>query len=232
MKSVCVLLCALIISGCSATQPPEVEYTAVPDSNLKQITNTRFDRFVVNPQSDFSQYDEVIFFPMQLNQLRVDEGATNDLANSWYQSNWEEMDKICQHFDDFAEQVFTYKQGLKPTKKGGSNVLAIEFRLKDFMPYQKRYKDANEDTVVARGTRNGLGSITFQAVIVNSKTGELLAVIEDGMQLNPGNMMIVKGDPNLQVDSATRMYQNLAWRKTFKRVVERLHDDLMRLKQS
>jgi len=69
-------------------------------------------------------------------------------------------------------------------------------------------------------------------VVANSKTGELLAVIEDGMELNPGNMLIIKGDPNLQVDSASRMAQNVAWRKTFKRIANRLHEDLMRLKES
>ncbi|MDC8829507.1 DUF3313 family protein [Alteromonas gilva] len=232
MKLFTIILSLSVLSACSVTEDQAVKFTAVPDSNLQQLQNTRFDRFVVNPQTDFSQYDEVIFFPTQFDKLTVDESANNDLTNSWNDSTWDEMDKICQHFDDFAQLTFEQKSGLKPTNRGGDNVLAIEFRLMNFMPYQRRYKDANRDTVVSRGHRNGLGSITFQAVVANSKTGELLAVIEDGMELNPGNMLVIKGDPNLQVDSASPVAQNIAWRKTFRRIADRLHNDLMRLKQS
>lgn len=232
MKLFTTVLSLAVLSACSVTEQSIPEFTAVPDSNLQQMQDTRFDHFVIDPQADFSKYDKVIFFPTQFDKLTIDEGADNQLTNSWNASTWDEMDKICQFFDDFAQLTFAQKSGLEPTNRGGENVMAIEFRLINFMPYQRRYQDADRDTVALRGQRNGLGSITFQAVVANSKTGELLAVIEDGMELNPGNMLIVKGDPNLQVDSASRMAQNVAWRKTFKRIANRLHEDLMRLKQS
>lgn len=220
----------ILLTSCSSnTTQSAVSFKSIPHSDLKQVVDSQFDRFVVTDPEVFSHFQKVIFYPMQFDRLSIDKSAAAELVDSWNDSTWDEMDHICQYFDDFAVKIFAERKGLLPTHQGGDDVLAIEFRLINFMPYGKRYKDADLGTVATRTERNGIGRITFQAVIAHSQSGQLLAVIEDGMEVNAGNMMMIKGDLALQVASGNKASQNLAWRKVFKHWVSTLHAELRRL---
>ncbi|MEP7704042.1 hypothetical protein [Paraglaciecola sp. 25GB23A] len=230
MLKIYLALILLIITGCATSNKSNVaNFKAIADSNLVQITDSSFDRFVISDPAVFSKYKQVIFFPMQFDRLTIDNSAEQELVDSWSDSNWQEMDQICQYFDDFALKIFSERQGLTPTNQGGENVLAIEFRLINFMPYGKRYQDSSMDTVGVSANKKGTGSITIQVVIADSKTAELLAIIEDGMEVNTGNMTIITGDLSLQTQSNNKSSQNYAWRRVFKQWATRLHDDLVRL---
>ena len=233
MAKYLTVLLALLLVACSNTPATSVaELKNVPQSDLQQLTNSHFDRFVMPDAQAFSRYQKVIFFPMQFDRLTIDLSAAQNLRDSWNESSWDEMDKICQHFDDFAQKIFAEREGFAPTQRGGDDVLAIEFRLMNFMPYGKRYKDNDAGTVATRSSDGGIGAVTIQAVIADSQSGELLAVIEDGMEVNAGNMLMIKGDLALQVDSNNKASQNIAWRKVFKRWLEYLHKDMRRLQLS
>jgi hypothetical protein len=233
MNKLFSLFLVILIAGCAGIDTrPELSVTTLAKSELQVVENTHFDRFVISSEQNFQQYNQVIFFPMQFDRLSVDENADKELRDSWNNSNWDDMDAICQHFDDFAAKIFTERKGFTLTNKGGENVLAVEFRLMNFMPYSKRYKDAGLDTVGTSSNDKGLGTITIQAVIAHSKTGELLAIIEDGMEVNAGNKMIVKGDLSLQINSNNKSSQNRAWRKVFKRWASLFHEDLTRLQST
>jgi hypothetical protein len=231
-KILCILLISIISACSNSKQAAIAEFKTVPFSNLQQLDNSHFDRFVVTNPEIFSAYKKIIFFPMQFDRLTIDLSADNELTNSWNDSSWDEMDSICQYFDDFAHKIFSEREGFTPTRRGGKDVLAVEFRLMNFMPYGKRYQDNNAGTVAVRSDNTGIGTVTFQAVIADSQSGELLAVIEDGMEVNAGNMMMIKGDLALQIDSNNKASQNLAWRKVFKRWAEYLHKDLSSLQLS
>ena len=233
MAKYLVLFISLLLVSCSNTPSSEgVTFKNVPQSDLLQVNDSHFDRFVMPDPKVLSRYKKVIFFPMQFDRLTIDLSADPDLRNSWNESSWQEMDKICQYFDDFAQKIFTEREGFVPTQRGGNDVLAIEFRLMNFTPYGKRYKDNDAGTVATRSSDGGIGAVTVQAVIADSQSGELLAVIEDGMEVNAGNMLMIKGDLALQVDSNNKASQNIAWRKVFKRWLEYLHDDMRRLQLS
>lgn len=218
----------LLIGGCAGigTQP-DLSVTPLATSDLQVVENSHFDRFVVSDHKVFQQYNKVIFFPMQFDKFTIDANSQRELRNSWNDSSWNEMDAVCQQFDDFAKKIFDEREGFTPTKKGGDNVLAIEFRLMNFQPYAKRHKDAALDTVGTTSSNIGLGTITFQAVIANSKTGELLAVIEDGMEVDSSG--VKSENTSFQIGTNNKTSQNRAWRSVFKRWVSLLHDDLGRL---
>lgn len=233
MLRVYTLFLLLLVSACGALNSSDVvSLQPLGNSDLQQISSSSFDRFVVTDPAVFSKYKHVIFFPMQFDRLTIDKSADQELVDSWNDSNWQEMDQICQYFDDFALKVFSERNGFTPTNQGGDNVLAIEFRLINFMPYGKRYQDAGLDTVGVSANKNGVGTITIQAVIADSKTARLLAVIEDGMEVNAGSMTMIKGDLSLQNQSNNKASQNYAWRKVFKRWANRLHDDLVKLQSA
>ncbi|MGJ8679032.1 hypothetical protein [Paraglaciecola sp.] len=233
MYKICIMAFVITLTSCSNSQSyAPLNVTPIAQSELKVIENSHFDRFVIAEDANFNQFDKVIFFPMQFDRMAINKNADKTLRDSWNDSTWKEMDAICQYFDDFAQKIFAEHDGLSPTNKGGNNVLAVEFRLIDFMPHNKRYKDASLGTVGTSTDEKGVGTITFQAVIAHSQTGDLIAVIEDGMEVNSIGSMNIPGNLSLMIDSNNKASQNRAWRRVFKRWVSLLHDDLTRLQDT
>jgi|GEM_PF-1201595 len=189
-----------------------VEYSsAYVEQNFSVWPNKHFDRFVVNNNVDFSRYNKVIFFPMQFDQLTLTAKTDAALVKNWNDSSWEEMDKICGFFDYFAEKKFKNKERFTLTRRGGADVLAIEFRLTEFTPRVSKDGSWDSDTVGDDYIKT-LGSMKYRAVIADSQTAELIAVIEDGIEIEPRTTAI-----------NNKTTQNRAWRTAFKRVLNTLH---------
>lgn len=230
---VVILLCLIscLVAGCAIHKNSDpVRIVKIPESELKYLPDARFDKFVVNNSAAFKQFDKIIFFPVQFDKLKISHAADKKLAESWNKSNWDEMDAICQQFDDFAIKIFSERDGFTPTNRGGTDVLAIEFSLIEFMPYAKRYKDAGMDTVGSSSDSSGIGELTVRGVLANAKTGELVAVIEDTMQVNARSAS--SGNLASQYDSTNRSAQNAAWRVVFRHWITDLHKELTQLKSA
>lgn len=215
----------------SGTEDPNTEEsggnpkvaTTMPASNVEAFAlweESNFSTFFYDTTADFSRYDQAIFFPMTFDRMELADESGEKFSESWQKSSFNEMDKICQFFDDYLLKKFKSSKYIQPTLKGGPNVLAIEFRMKNFMPTSLRREDAL-GTVGESGNMMGVGTLTFQAVLVESQTGKLVAVIEDGLQIASGSYSI-----------DNRVGRNLAWKRSFQKVVQKLHDDFKTLHKS
>ena len=230
MKSILLLVLSALLAACAGNgSNTNLAIAPVPESDLLQVQGSHFDRFVVKDPAVFGGFDKVIIFAVQFDKLKISTAADKSLAKSWNSSNWDDMDTICQQFDDFALKIFKERDGFKPTDRGAENVLAMEFSLIKFMPFSKPYKEAGLDSVGTSSGFSGIGDVTIRAVLANAKTGELVGVIEDTMEVNANNASF--GNLNMQMDGNNKMGQMLAWRKVFKRWVSSLHDELGQLKQ-
>jgi hypothetical protein len=197
--------------------------TTMPESNVELFENwneSEFATFFYDKTVDFSQYDHAIFFPMTFDRMELAAESDDKFKDSWADSTFDEMDKVCQYFDDFAAKKFKSSKHIKPTNKGGPNVLAIEFRMKEFFPMSLQRKDAL-GTVGESKNQMGVGVLTFQAVLVESQSGRLVAVIEDQVNINAGSYT-----------SDDRVGRNLAWRRSFRIIIDNLHDDFVRLQKT
>ncbi|MDO3385450.1 hypothetical protein QWI17_06305 [Gilvimarinus sp. SDUM040013] len=222
-----LLACALtpVVFGASSTQGESGKAkvaTVMPESQVENFSNwddSSFSTFFYDTTVNFSQYDQAIFFPMTFDRMELAQTTNDEYLESWSKSSFNEMDKICQFFDDFLMKKFKSSRYITPTLKGGPNVLAIEFRMKDFMPMSMRREDAL-GTVGSSTNAMGVGILTFQAVLVESQTGRLVAVIEDGMNISSGTN---------SVDD--RIGRNMAWRRSFRDIVAKLHQDFKMLEE-
>lgn len=197
--------------------------TTMPTSNVESFAlweDSSFSTFFYDTTADLSRYDQAIFFPMTFDRMELSDDSGEEFSESWQKSSFNEMDKICQFFDDYLIKKFQSSKYIQPTLKGGPNVLAIEFRMMNFMPTSLRREDAL-GTVGESSNMMGVGTLTFQAVLVESQTGKLVAVIEDGLQIASGSYSI-----------DNRVGRNLAWKRSFQNVVQKLHDDFQTLHTS
>ncbi len=229
MKSLLLMAIILCLAGC-ASQPASknVSLKAIEDSDLAYVEAEKIDKFLVKNAHAFKQFDKVILFATQFDKLKLAEETDKKLARNWNESTWKEMDAICQQLDDFAKKIFREQGEFVPVNRGGDDVLAIQFTLISFMPYSQRYKDAGMDTVGTQTNNAGIGLVTVRGTLANAKSGELVAVVEETMEVNArasstGNLAAIH-------DSSNKAAQNLAWRTAFRRFLGNLHDELTTLK--
>lgn len=229
MKILLPIIIIFSLAGCAA-QPvnKSVSLNAIENSELTYVDAGKIDKFVVNNASAFKQFDKVILFATQFDKLTLAEKTDKKLALNWNESTWKEMDIICQQLDDFAKKVFREGGEFVPVKQGGDDVLAIQFSLVSFMPYSQRYKDAGMDTVGTQSNNSGIGLVTVRGILANAKSGELVAVIEDTLEVN-ARTASMGNVANIQ-DSSNKAAQNLAWRRTFRQFLGNLHKELTTLK--
>jgi hypothetical protein len=224
-----IMLGAIMLAGCaSQSADKNIALKSIEASELTYIETEKIDKFVVKNAQQFKQFDKVILFATQFDKLKLAESADKQIALNWNESTWAEMDVICQQMDDFAQKIFREGGEFVPVKRGGEDVLAIQFSLVSFMPYAQRYKDAGTNTVGVQTNNAGIGMVTVRGVLANAKSGELVAVIEETMEVNSrtassGNLASIH-------DSNNKAAQNLAWRTTFRRFLDNLHKELTRLK--
>ena len=223
------LVAASVLAGC-ASQPASqnVAVKTIEESDLGYVEVGKIDKFLVkNPQA-FKQFNKVILFATQFDKLQLAETTDKAIAKNWNKSTWDEMDIICQHLDDFSKKTFREGDEFEPVKRGGEDVLAIQFSLINFMPYTNRYKDSGLDTVGASSNISGIGLITIRGILANAKTGELVAVIEDTLEVNPRTAAV--GNLASISDGNNKAAQNLAWRMAFRDFLGNLHKELTTLK--
>lgn len=229
MKPSLFLVLIFFLTGC-ASQPAtkSVSLKAIEASELNYIEAEKIDKFVVKNAEAFKQFNKVILFATQFDKLTLAEETDKKLAYNWNESTWKEMDAICQQLDDFSQKIFREEGEFVPVKRGGDDVLAIQFSLISFMPYSQRYKDAGMDTVGAQTNNAGIGLVTVRGILANAKSGELVAVIEETLEVNSRTASM--GNLANIYDSNNKAAQNLAWRTAFRRFLGNLHKELTTLK--
>lgn len=231
MKRLISLVVASMVAGCASHPATEtLAVNSIEKSELRYIEADKIDKVVVKNAEAFRQFDKVLLFATQFDKLRITEATDKRLAESWNESSWKEMDTICQHMDDLAQKIFRSGGEFAPTRQGGTDVLAIQFNLVDYMPSSKRYKDSGMDTVGVQSNQSGLGVVTVRGTLANAKTGELVAMIEDTMEINARTATF--GNLATMHDSNSKAAQNLAWRNSFRRFLDNLHAELARLKHA
>lgn len=229
MKTNVLWFSIVLFAGC-ASQPAtkNVSLKTIEASELTYVEAEKIDKFVVKNAEAFKQFNKVILFATQFDKLTLAEATDKKLAYNWSESTWKEMDAICQQLDDFSQKIFREEGEFVPVKRGGDDVLAIQFSLISFMPYSQRYKDAGMDTVGAQTNNAGIGLVTVRGILANAKSGELVAVIEDTLEVNSRTTSM--GNLASIYDSNNKAAQNLAWRTAFRRFLGNLHKELTTLK--
>ncbi len=225
------LLVLVLLAGCNPQAHKTLVVSGVPESGLYKVGHSAFDRFVVTDPQALAGYNKVMLFPMQFDRLTISSGADKALYESWMASNWEQMDDLCQQFDDLANKIFSEGKDLKPTHQGDDDVLAIEFRLISFFPYAKPYHQADFNTVGTSTRFEGIGELQIQAVLANAKTGELVGVIEDGVVVSASAYGMGGRSAAGQPDSQSKPAQNMAWRSAFRHWSTALYHELVLLKR-
>ncbi|MBC3765331.1 hypothetical protein [Neptunicella marina] len=197
---------------------------------LQQLQQTHFDRFVVHSLADFKAVDKLIVFKLNVEKLVMPPTDDDDINRSWQQAQAQDIFDIADQFDQLAQFVFAEGKAFEATRTGGDNVLAVQFRLLEYHPTTSKDGSWDNPTNMDKYV-SSFGSAKIQAVLAKSSSGELVAVIEDTVNLTLG----VAGR-SFRYDGAmgstnSKQNQKAAWRRAFKQWLVNLRSDLTRLKE-
>jgi len=232
-RTISIVFFSFLLTSCGTTNKDPIGLISVKSSDNKEYTyadGVKLDKFIINNPQAFKNFRKVIIYSSQFDKLNISASTDKDLAKSWLASDWKEMDAICQDLDDFTRKVFRDRKEYAFADRGAEDVLALQFTLIDFIPVSARYKDSGNDTVGVSTNHAGIGVITVRGVLANAKTGELVGLVEETLEVNSGTTSTGAGSLAFAQDSNTKSAQNLAWRKSFRTFVEKFYDDLVRLK--
>lgn len=184
---------------------------------FKLMENARSGAFFYDSSIDFSKYDKVMLFPITYDQVKIKDDTGHDYLRSWKDFGEAEWKKVANYFDTFAHEKFSRSEVFKLEEKPGEGVVVLQVRMLEFVPHT----GDPVGTVGQSFNLKGLGNMKLQAVLVDSKKKQLLAVVESINSINSGHYT---GEDN----SVSR---NLAWRRSFKRIINNLHDDMEQLRR-
>lgn len=225
-----IALGAMLLASCTALpDTPMVDENL--DDDYVQYNNSRFDRFVIKDRSAFARHSKILLFPIQLDGMLIMPSADDAINRSWSGVTYEDMLPYVSSFDELAKHLFAEGKDFELTRIGGDDVLAVEFRLKRYRPEVNRGGSMSAGTAGETAVRS-YGVIHMQAVLAHSQTGELVAVLEDAVQVSPrgfgvtafGNTTTV--DPSSTISTAN---QRGAWRRAFRTWLLRFRSDLKAL---
>lgn len=230
-----LVLSFALLAGCAAPPDTPLEGEALT-ANYYQLNDRKFDHFVVKDRAEFARYDKIILFPIQLDGMLILPSGNTSVNRSWKGVTYEEMLPFVESFDELARHLFSEGNAFELTNAGGPNVLAVEFRLKSFRPQTHRAgSGAMGVHTVADITTTEFGELHMQAVLADSQTGELIAVLEDAVTVIPRGFGVRAFGNTTTVNASSRNTtgnQRAAWRRTFRKWLERFRADLQDLRET
>lgn len=177
MKYQALLISILLISACAQPVAIVPLVSELPETvGMNKVENSGFDDFFVNKNKITEGYSRIIFSQLNLDNIEIDTSRLKFPDNDWTltaknKNKWQEL------FQTSAKNAFKNPEGLSLSKSPASKILNAHFEIVKFIP-------TAVDDVKSLNNRNkvytqNIGFMETKAVIRDSITGEVIAVIND-----------------------------------------------------
>jgi len=183
--------------------------------------DTHFHRFFVHKNADFSKYKKIAFLPMNYSSTIIYPKTKKRLKLSWKDFIETEMPAIATRFNEEVQSQLSENRHFSSTMKGDDDVLIVSFTSKEIRP--KTYLD-NGLTTVGKSTLTLVGYLTYQVVMMDGKTREIVAMIEDDHTIAPNTRATGEQPNNLGNQRRAWSTSMRDWVKRFFQDLQKLHD--------
>ncbi|TVZ39655.1 uncharacterized protein DUF3313 [Alteromonadaceae bacterium 2753L.S.0a.02] len=185
-------------------------------SNFTVWKGGNFHRFVVDKSLDYSQYNKIIVFPLDLSEFKLADKTKRQLRKNWEDFQQEESQLLIDRMAEVSYDEFKNSR-LQPTEKGGKGVLVVQVRALEFLP--RAYRDRALGTV---GTEliESIGQLSYQITLLDSATHQTIGLIEDDINIAPPRKV-----------TNTRDNHQRSWKRSFEFIFEHFHRDFEKLQK-
>lgn len=183
VKLVLIALAAGVISGCSMTKPHEKEAALKADqAGLSAVEDSRFDGTFVAPNAQFSQYSKLLVEQLDLSEVKIRKQSTDKINDT----PWELSDADRRYYQErYTEALMTnlIVDGRFATSlQAGVDVLQVKAKVLEIAPLASKDDSKGRPTMM-KVYSEGMGTMTLELTLVDSVSGDVLAIITDRRDL-------------------------------------------------
>ncbi len=182
MKNILIALALITLAACSTKPVVEPLTSQAPDSKgLNVVSGTPFDNFYVREDASLEDYDALMFAPLELDELEINDRRLDIRDRDWTLTE-KEKTRIIEDFAERAQRATESAGQFRVAEQPGPGVLLVSFEFVEFSP------SASKDDGVNRGVRDdvftrGIGGLKLNAKITDAQTGLLIAYLDDNREV-------------------------------------------------
>ena len=182
-RSFTVLLLASALGLAACSQTPVVQTgpdAEVIEGNLHRVDNSVADKAYRDPAVKLTDYDAVILEPLVMDDVEIIYDRTRNYRNI----DWTLNDKDKEGLQQLFSKAFASDQRFTLTDQPGPKTLRVTVTLVKLEPNAP--KDDFDSRPIGRSTyvTEGFGAISVRAVMEDTETGKVVAIMEDRKKTN------------------------------------------------
>lgn len=183
VKVVVIALAAGVVAGCSLTKPHEKAAAAKADqAGLSAVESSRFDGTFVAPNAQFAQYRKLLVEQLDLSEVQIRKQTTDKINDT----PWELSDADRRYYQErYTEALMNnlIADGRFATSlQAGTDVLQVKAKILEIAPLASKDDPQGRPTMM-KVYSEGMGTMTLELTLIDSATGDLLAIITDRRDL-------------------------------------------------
>lgn len=183
VKLVLIAFSVSVIGACSITKPHEKEAALkASQAGLSEVESSRFDGTFVAPNAKFSQYKKLLVEQLDLSDVKIRKQSTDKINDT----PWELSDADRRYYQErYTEALMSnlIADGRFATSlQAGSDVLLVKAKILEIAPLASKDDQQGRPTMM-KVYSEGMGTMTLELTLVDSASGDLLAIITDRRDL-------------------------------------------------
>jgi hypothetical protein len=183
VKLVLIALATGVIGGCSMTKPHEKDAALKADqAGLSAVEDSRFDGTFVAPNAQFAQYRKLLVEQLDLSEVKIRKQSTDKINDT----PWELSDADRRYYQErYTEALMTnlIVDGRFATSlQTGADVLQVKAKVLEIAPLASKDDSKGRPTMM-KVYSEGMGTMTLELTLVDSVSGDVLAIITDRRDL-------------------------------------------------
>lgn len=174
----------LLLAGCAGEPTIQRgEDAEVVLGRLNRVDNARVDFAYVDPAIDFRRYGKLQLLPLDLDHVAIVQPGSSNSVMSRIDTEWELTDEDRSRIRDVYREAMEKAIGGSATvtlsDRPGPEVLAVEAVLTRIAPNAPKDDTRSRPIGRTRVYTEGAGSMSIALALVDSESGEVLALMKD-----------------------------------------------------
>lgn len=183
IKLLLVALSAGAISGCSITKPHEKEAALKANqAGLSAVENSRFDGTFVAPNASFSQYKKLLVQQLDLSDVKIRRSSSDKINDTPWELNDEDRRYYQEKYSEALTNNLIADGRFSTAMQAGADVLLIQAKVLEIAPLASKDDQQGRPTLM-KVYSEGMGTMTLELSLIDSTSGNLLAIITDRRDL-------------------------------------------------
>lgn len=183
VRLVLIAIAVGVIAGCSITKPHEKEAALkASEAGLTAVEASRFDGTFVAPNAKFSQYNKLLVEQLDMGDVKIRKQSSGKINDT----PWELSDADRRYYQErYTEALMTnliVDGRFSTSLQAGAEVLLIKAKVLEIAPLASKDDREGRPTMM-KVYSEGMGTMTLELTLVDSVSGDVLAIITDRRDL-------------------------------------------------